>query len=331
MHDLGGFLILASLLGFIAATVGLIRPRTLRLPSRARALAIGLISLALFAGGGALLDPPSANGAKHGASPSTGDSHTRPTPITPPTGDLDCDWPSRRFAEDATAARVRDCLSAGSDPNATDDDGLTQLHYAARYDDAAVIEALTAGGADPNAGGANTRPVLHEAAHLTENAEVIRALIAAGADPNIKDTRNDAGWQVNRPLHVAAFLSYEPAVVEALLENGADPSIPGHFGELPFEAASNNPKLRDSSVVLRLRAAAPKGEAQRLCWEEAWKTLFLSKSIAPVLDEFQSIEGGGNRFELRSSAEITRDGKTESLPYICVVQDGIITDLRIHE
>lgn len=331
MHDLGGFLILASLLGFIAAIVGLIRPRTLRLPSRAWSLSIGLISLVLFAGGGALLDPPSDSSAKQGASPTTEEPDTRSTANTPPAIDLDCDWPSLSFAGDATAARVRRCLAAGSDPNATDEDGLTQLHYAARYDDAAVIEALTASGADPNAGSANTRPVLHEAAHLTENAEVIRALIAAGADPNLKDTRNDSGWQVNRPLHVAAFLSYEPAVVEALLENGADPSIPGHFGELPFEAASKNPKLRDSRVMPLLRAAVPKGEAQRLCWEQTWKTLFLSKSIAPVLHEFRSIKSAGNRFELQSSAEITRDGETESLPYTCVVQDGIIADLRIHE
>ena len=331
MHDLGGFLILASLLGFIAAVVGLIRPRTLRLPTRAWSLGIWLISVALFAGGGSLLDPPSDSSAKQDAPSRTEEPDAPPTPNNPPLGDVDCDWPSLSFAEDATAAKVRHCLAAGSDPNATDDDGRTQLHYAARYDDAAVIEALTAGGADPNAGGLWTWPVLHEAAHLTENAEVINALVAAGADPNIKDTRNDSGWGVNRPLHVAAFHSYKPEIVEALLMNGADPSIPGHFGELVFEAASNNPRMRDSNIMPLLREAVPKGEALELCWNEVAMTLFRSTSIVPVLHEFQSIVGGGNRFELISSAEITLEDDTEHVPYTCVVQDGVIVDFRIHE
>ena len=59
-------------------------------------------------------------------------------------------WNTAKFFETATVDKVRDCLSAGEDPNVRDRQRLTALHRAARdTSDPAVIEALLDAGANP--------------------------------------------------------------------------------------------------------------------------------------------------------------------------------------
>ncbi len=60
---------------------------------------------------------------------------------------------------------------------------------------------------------------------------VIKALAAAGADPN---ARNEHGMT---PLHVAAQFNENPAGIQALLDAGADPSMKDDDGKYPWDYA----------------------------------------------------------------------------------------------
>lgn len=125
--------------------------------------------------------------------------------------------------------RIVDALvKGGADVYATGGFGLsTPLHYAAGYNNAAVVSALLRHGArvddvngrisstynrSPNING-NT--ALHEAAY-NEDASVIDVLVDSGADVQ---RRNSSGMM---PLHFAAMAG-RPASISTLVRRGADP------------------------------------------------------------------------------------------------------------
>ena len=68
----------------------------------------------------------------------------------------------------------------------SDTDGGTPLHEAAGQGDAAAINALLAGGADPNAQNKEGATPLHKAARYG-HAAAINVLLAGGADPKARD------------------------------------------------------------------------------------------------------------------------------------------------
>ncbi|UCC23873.1 MAG: ankyrin repeat domain-containing protein [Gemmatimonadales bacterium] len=126
-------------------------------------------------------------------------------------------------------------LAAGADVNASQGDGMTGLHWAARHGEAAIAEALLAAGARTEV---STRLGAYRPLHLAAEAaraEVVLSLLSAGADPNALTSTGVA------PIHFAAAAG-NPEVVLALLEAGADRDVRDAASQrtpLMFAAARN--------------------------------------------------------------------------------------------
>ena len=109
---------------------------------------------------------------------------------------IDCtNWNSNEYFEAATAADVTDCLRSGADLEARTEDGLTPLHWAARFtDNPAVIAALVDAGADLKARTEDGLTPLHWAATGNDNPAVIAALVDAGADLKARTENGLTPW-----------------------------------------------------------------------------------------------------------------------------------------
>lgn len=165
--------------------------------------------------------------------------------------------------KDGRAAEVRSLLAVATDPNETDADGTSVLHWAvhrgelewaaallaagahvdavnrygvrplylaAENGDAAMVQALLGAGADANAIFAEGETVLITAAR-TGDAAIIEALVAAGAQVNATERR---GGQT--ALMLAAAENNGPAI-KALLGAGAERDareVTGEFTALTF-------------------------------------------------------------------------------------------------
>ena len=142
-------------------------------------------------------------------------------------------WTPLHFAaRNGEPAVVQALLAAGADPNARTKDKLTSLHAAARYNEnPLVVEALLAAGADPNARDKYKNTPLHFFAAGNGEPAVVQALLAAGADPNARDKYK------NTPLHDAARYNENPLVIEALLAAGADPMARDKQDDTPLDDA----------------------------------------------------------------------------------------------
>ena len=103
-------------------------------------------------------------------------------------------------------------LLLGADINATDPDGFTPLHLAARSGHANVVAVLLAKGADVNATDHIGETPLHLAANEGRQ-EIAEKLLAAGADVNAK---GDNGWT---PMRVASYCRHR-RVIFVLKQHG---------------------------------------------------------------------------------------------------------------
>jgi ankyrin repeat protein len=92
----------------------------------------------------------------------------------------------------------------------------TPLEKAAQAGDLSEVERLLASGADPNRGAFGSP--MNSAAYHTNNAEVIRALVAAGANPNGSGAEGHTCW-VSPLLTAASMGDLENA--RTLLDSGA--------------------------------------------------------------------------------------------------------------
>ena len=141
-----------------------------------------------------------------------------------------------------------------------DPQGRTPLHFAANRDNVGALQALVRRGADIEAQDNRGRTPLHQAAELSRPAAV-QILLDAGAEVNAVSAK---GWT---PLHGAAARN-TPHMAQLLLDAGADPTLrtnldPNGAGRFfPAELATDNPKFRNSPVLVRL--FAPLGDIPAL-------------------------------------------------------------------
>jgi len=147
------------------------------------------------------------------------------------------------------AARVRELVGDGADPNAQGDKGMNLLQYALAEQNPDGLKALLDAGADPARPGMGGSTVIHNAA-IADDAVYLEILLAHGANPDAPHgqtgapplsaaagPRTDKQFQLllsaradpnradrtgNTPLHAAAMIN-AGAHVLALLKAGADP------------------------------------------------------------------------------------------------------------
>lgn len=191
-------------------------------------------------------------------------------------------------AADGDAARVRELVQAGADPNAQGDKGMnvlqyalakqnpdglkalldngadasrpgmggsTVIHNAAITDDAVYLEILLAHRADPDAPHGQTGATALAAAAGPRTDKQFRLLLSAGADPKLADRSGDT------PLHAAAMIN-AGAHVLALLEAGADPrarnaqghSFQRYYFKLPADRLNDAARHEREAVVAWLKA-----------------------------------------------------------------------------
>jgi hypothetical protein len=134
-------------------------------------------------------------------------------------------WVANEGALDA----VQDILEQGADPNATDVDGETPLHAAARRGDSDIVAALLAHGAAPGALALYDTTPLHVSVR-EQRIESTRRLLEQGADANALDAFGHS------PLHDAALRS-DLRSARLLLASGADASLAGASGATPLQLA----------------------------------------------------------------------------------------------
>ena len=128
-----------------------------------------------------------------------------------------------------------------ADPNGTDRQGQTPLHFAVSDRDADPLERynrvvrLLNGGADPNARTDLQETPLHRATlSLRDSSAEVSQLLRSGAEPQVQDHFG------NTPLHFAAAhaTTARTAVVEELVEKGSRINIRNNVGETPLHLAA---------------------------------------------------------------------------------------------
>ena len=110
-------------------------------------------------------------------------------------------------------------------------DGSTLLMAAIKQGRTASVEALLAGGADPNRVDARGETPVHAAA-FSGKADLLRAVLAHGGDANARNPHTGA-----TPL-VQALLSPDATQYAVLLDAGADPDLADHNGDVPLHVAA---------------------------------------------------------------------------------------------
>ena len=142
---------------------------------------------------------------------------------------------------------ARRLLAAGADPHDAAPDGASALVVAAHSGHGALARLLLEAGADPNAAGAGYAP-LH-AAILRGDAALVGALLAHGANPDARLVRGtryarqgklfalDMEWAGATPFFLAAKFG-RGDIMRRLAEGGADPGIGLDGGVTPLMVAA---------------------------------------------------------------------------------------------
>jgi ankyrin repeat protein len=157
--------------------------------------------------------------------------------------------PLHRAAHNADLAGVRAWLAAGTPADTLDKAGYTPLQWScfrgAAGDQAPVVQALLAAGADPNRMAPSGRETCLMLAAQAGVPAVVEALLAAGA-------RVDGAADGVTPLMIAAQAGAAD-IVEILLRAGADPAI--RCG--PYDAAGYARAYGHDALAERLESASP--------------------------------------------------------------------------
>ena len=166
--------------------------------------------------------------------PSSDEQHT--VALTPQTATSNtckplCDWDFWESADrEGVLAELGD---GGANIYATDDQGLTPLHYAANSSrDPSVIALLLERGADVGATSSDGFTPLHAAAMGNPEALVIELLLDHGADIEAMASNDST------PLHHAVvFVNEDPSVLRLLLDRGANVDARTIHGDTPCQFA----------------------------------------------------------------------------------------------
>ena len=140
-------------------------------------------------------------------------------------------------------------------PDTPGSDGDTLLMEAIRQRRAASVEALLAGGADPDRANARGETPVHAAAFSGDPA-ILRMVIARGGDIDAANPHTGA-----TPL-VQALLSPTAGQADVLLDAGADPNIADRNGDTPLHIAG---RTNGGAAILALlrKGARPQAENAR--------------------------------------------------------------------
>jgi ankyrin repeat protein len=149
-----------------------------------------------------------------------------------------------------TPGAVTILCDAGASVSAASNVGLTALHFAIEYNNAAVVRALLSRGADPNAPTRTGKTPLHYAALVREGVDNIIALLDAGADI---DEESDDGMTA---LMLAAREAHA-AAVELLLERGAAVDVRSVNGDTALSLA----QAREDKGTIEILVAAVQKKA----------------------------------------------------------------------
>jgi len=148
---------------------------------------------------------------------------------------------------------VEALLAGGADPNTPFDRGNTELHLAAQEGQPKLAKLLLKHGAHVNAQNDEKVTPLHSLAALgriqDSHIEVAKLLLASGADLKAQDKEG------RTPLHVAVG-GGSPRLAELLLASGSDPNARGKNGETPLHVACWSRAYRLAELLLARGADA---------------------------------------------------------------------------
>lgn len=148
-------------------------------------------------------------------------------------------------------------LAHGALPTATDDEGATALHHAARRGCTSCTMLLARAGTPLDAvAGVRKRTALHDAT-VTTAADVVRALLAAGARPDVRDGLGETALH----LVMRADPARSTPILGLLLGAGADRRIADARGFTALHAAAA------AGNLVAIRELAPGAGADLLAKE----------------------------------------------------------------
>lgn len=133
-------------------------------------------------------------------------------------------------------------LARKPDFKARDQEGLTVMHYAAKFSSANVIELLVARGGDVNLRSRDWRTPLHLAAEAA-NIQAAKVLLKNGVDVDSETS------QGRSPLHFAAANGSMP-LMEVLLAASARPDLEDINGASPLHLAAQSGKVEVATKLL---------------------------------------------------------------------------------
>lgn len=174
---------------------------------------------------------------------------------------------------------VQTSLQRHSDPNQTEPDGATPLHWAVQQDRLDVVQALISAGANVNAKNRYGSTPLVLAA-TTGNASVTDALLKAGADARVSVPETGS-------VLIAAARTGNPEVIKLLLAAGADVNFPERYSgqtALMWAAAEGH-----SEAVKALLAGGAKVDAKA---HDQRTALFFAVRKGDI-DSVQALIGAG--------------------------------------
>ncbi len=143
------------------------------------------------------------------------------------------------------AARIKELVAGGANPNAQGEKGLTVLQWAMLNQSRDGFDALLAAGADPARGNDNGVTAVHLAA-MADTDYYLRKLLEKGVSPDTPNTVTGA-----TPL-MAALMAERADHADALLKAGATIAAADRQGNTALHLAA---KINETGRVLQLLEA----------------------------------------------------------------------------